>query len=315
MRRISLLFTGIILLFTQVHAQVSWTDVSAEFGRLPDGVKVYKTEDSLNGRPLRAFYAAIPLKSKNIEFTTEVGEGKRYTPEQYYNRSGKPLLVVNGTFFSFSTNQNLNLVMKDGKLVAYNVQAVKKKDSDTFYYPSRSAIGIKGKKADVAWTFTDTADRYPFAFTDEPLIAKGLDPDPTFRKIFPRQRYKKWKMKTAIGGGPVLVHNGNIRITSMEEQRFAGGENDLHPRTAMGYTEDGYLIVMAVEGRHPGVSDGISLTDLAVIMKNIGCYEALNLDGGGSSCMLINGKETIKPSDQTGQRPVPAVFIAKERIR
>jgi exopolysaccharide biosynthesis protein len=46
----------------------------------------------------------------------------------------------------------------------------------------------------------------------------------------------------------------------------------------------------------------------AQIFKDLGCMEALNLDGGGSSCLLINGKETIKVSDKT-QRPVPAVFL------
>jgi len=309
MRRISIFFLGFLLIITQAKSQVNWTDVSSDFGELPDGMRIFKTEDSLNGKPFRAFYASIPLSSKQVEFTTEVGEGKRFTPTQYYTKSGKPYLVVNGTFFSFSTNQNLNLVMKDGKMVAYNVQAVKRKDSDTFYYPTRAAIGIKGKKADVAWTFTDTADRYPYAFTDAPLIAKGLDPDPSFKDLATRQRNKKWKMNTAIGGGPVLIHNELIRITSREEQRFARGEDDLHPRTAMGYTSDGNLIVLAVEGRNPGTAAGVSLTDMAVILKNIGCYEALNLDGGGSSCMLINGIETIKPSDQGGQRPVPAVFM------
>ena len=47
-------------------------------------------------------------------------------------------------------------------------------------------------------------------------------------------------------------------------------------------------------------------------LKDLGCIEALNLDGGGSSCLLINGKETIKPSDKT-QRAVPAVFIIKKK--
>jgi len=41
----------------------------------------------------------------------------------------------------------------------------------------------------------------------------------------------------------------------------------------------------------------------------------LNLDGGGSSCMLVNGKETIKPSDKEGQRAVPAVFIIKRNAK
>jgi exopolysaccharide biosynthesis protein len=48
-------------------------------------------------------------------------------------------------------------------------------------------------------------------------------------------------------------------------------------------------------------------------LQALGCYEALNLDGSGSSCMLVNRKETITPCDKTGQRPVPAVFIVKAK--
>jgi exopolysaccharide biosynthesis protein len=45
----------------------------------------------------------------------------------------------------------------------------------------------------------------------------------------------------------------------------------------------------------------------------LGCYEALNLDGGGSSCLLVNGKETIRPSDSGGERPLPTVFLIKRK--
>ena len=68
---------------------------------------------------------------------------------------------------------------------------------------------------------------------------------------------------------------------------------------------------MVIEGRFPGKSEGVSLVDEAKLLKDIGCVEALNLDGGGSSCLLINGKETIQPSDKEGQRPVPAVMLIK----
>ncbi|MBL7750429.1 MAG: phosphodiester glycosidase family protein, partial [Chitinophagaceae bacterium] len=54
-------------------------------------------------------------------------------------------------------------------------------------------------------------------------------------------------------------------------------------------------------------------TQLAQMLKEIGCTEAMNLDGGGSSCLLINGKETIKPSDKEGQRAVPGVFLIVRR--
>jgi exopolysaccharide biosynthesis protein len=127
-----------------------------------------------------------------------------------------------------------------------------------------------------------------------------------------REKGRKWKMQTAIGGGPALIHHGVVRITNNEEMMFTGkAQHDRHPRTAMGYTADGKLIIMVVEGRNQGVAEGASLIHLAEMLKELGCVEALNLDGGGSSCMLVNGKETIKPSDKEGQRPVPAVFMIK----
>lgn len=120
-------------------------------------------------------------------------------------------------------------------------------------------------------------------------------------------------MQTAVGGGPVLLRNGTIEITNNDELKFSGKAiNDKHPRTAMGYTKDGKLIILVVQGRSES-SGGATLTQEAQIMKDLGCWEALNLDGGGSSCMLVNGKETIKPSDKEGQRAVPAVFIIKKK--
>ena len=124
----------------------------------------------------------------------------------------------------------------------------------------------------------------------------------------------KWKMQTAVGGGPVLIQIGEIKITNNEELKFAGKAiDDKHPRTAMGYTKDKKLIILVIEGRNPGFAEGATLTQEAQMLKEIGCWEALNLDGGGSSCMLVNGKETIKISDKTGQRSVPAVFIIRQK--
>jgi exopolysaccharide biosynthesis protein len=123
---------------------------------------------------------------------------------------------------------------------------------------------------------------------------------------------KKWKLNWAVGGGPVLAKEGQIYITNNEEKKFAGKAiADHHPRTAMGYTSDGKLILLAVQGRTKNIAVGTTLTETAQILIDLGCVEAINLDGGGSSCLLINGKETIKPSDPTGQRPVPAVFYIR----
>lgn len=295
-------------------AQLNWQLVDTGFGKLPSSIKVYKTTDSLNGRPFIAYCIVASLKDRKLEFTTQVGNGKRYTPSQFYEKESLPLLVMNGTFFSFATNQNLNVVMKDDSMLAYNIPALQQKNTDSFYYPTRSAIGLtKGRRADVAWLFTDTAQRWPYAFQERPILAKGTNPDPSLADLHTLDQWKWWKMRTAIGGGPVLLKDGLINITNEEEQMFVKGENDRHPRTAMGYTRKRQLIILAIQGRFPGIAEGATLAEEAKILADLGCVEALNLDGGGSSCVLVNGKETIQPSDKGGQRPVPGVFIIRKR--
>ena len=81
-----------------------------------------------------------------------------------------------------------------------------------------------------------------------------------------------------ISGGPYLIKNGEIFIDITEQKLGAiGGKN---PRTAIGYTQDGNLIMVAVDGRE-GASVGMTLRELAGFMQSIGCVNAMNLDGGG----------------------------------
>jgi exopolysaccharide biosynthesis protein len=81
----------------------------------------------------------------------------------------------------------------------------------------------------------------------------------------------------------------------------------------MGYTKNHHLIILVIQGRFPKIAEGATLIQEARILQDLHCTEALNLDGGGSSCMLVNGLETIQPSDKTGQRPVPAIFMIKSK--
>ncbi len=308
-------------------AQVKWVNVDADYAPLPSTVQVFKTTDSLNGKPFIAYYVKAKLKDKKLDFTTDTTLGRRLTPSQFYEKNDKPLLVVNGTFFSFETHKNLNVVIKDGRLLGYNIHTIPMRGKDTFQYrhPFGSAIAItKKRNADVGWIFTDSLHRSAFAMQLPLRAAKDsistLDLKRVYSILYPQPepiappdlRFKKWKVKTAIGGGPVLVQNGIIQITNEEELKFTGKAiNDKHPRTCMGYTNDGYLIIMVIQGRFPGIAEGATLGEEANLLKDLGCIEALNLDGGGSSCMLINGKETIKPSSNGVQRAVPAVFLIK----
>jgi hypothetical protein len=299
-------------------AQLQWENVDSLYGPLPESVHVFRTGSPLDGKPNIAYYLIASLKDRKLEFTADTTRGRRLTPSQFYSKNGQPLVVANCTFFSFETNGNLNTVIKNGKLVSHNRPALEGRGKDTMLYIHhlRGAIGIdKKRRADVAWTYTDSSRKHAYAAQK---VFRGVK-DSTRRHSFDRMEglaahssapLKKWKMRTAVGGGPVLLQDGNIRITNDEERMFGGKAiNDKHPRTAMGYTADGKLVILVVQGRFPGQAEGATLVQLAQIFKDLGCVEALNLDGGGSSCLLVNGKETIKPSDKEGQRAVPAVFI------
>jgi len=296
-------------------AQLHWRRMDSAYKPLPPSVHIFKSEDSLDGLPSIAWYVSARLKDKGIQFTVATGQGKRFTPAQYYQIEQFPLLVVNSTYFDFADNANLSLVVKDGQMLAHNIVSLRGTGNDSmfYYYPTRSAIGIDRKRrADVAWTFTDTTRRWPYAWEDMPVVAKGKDTIPSIYDLHDIE-WKWWKMRTAVGGGPVLIHDGKIRITNREEQLFplSNPKGERNPRTAMGYTRDGRLIILVLQGRTPGTAMGATLQQEAEILLQLGCYEALNLDGGGSSCLLVNGKETIRPSDRDGQRPVPAVFLIK----
>jgi len=308
-------------------AQLKWQNVDSLFQPLPKSVHVYYTDEKIDTGTFKAYYLIADLKDKKLEFTVDTTLNRRLTPARFYEKNNGAIAIVNCTFFSFETNRNLNVVIKNGKLVAYNIHSVpgRGKDTLTYRHPLGSAIGIsKKRKADVAWLFTDSSQRYAIAFQKGPELIK--DSNSRVSKFafapelhhYPKKEKRRgieevWQIRTAVGGGPVLLQNGDIRITNNEELKFAGKAiNDKHPRTAMGYTKDNKLIILVVQGRSES-SGGATLTQEAQILKNLGCREALNLDGGGSSCLLVNGRETIKPSDKEGQRPVPAVFLIRAK--
>lgn len=304
------------IIFIFANAQSKWINLDSLYQPLPASMHIFKSNDTLDGKPNVMYYAIADLKDKNLKFTSDTSYKRRLTPSQFYEKNNKPWLVVNCSFFSFATNQNLNAVIKNGKLVSYNEQNIrgKGKDTLTYFHPFFGAMGIsKNRKADVAWLYTDSTKKYPYAsetpvhFLKDSLQKMNLDY--IKNKTRKTAHFSKWKMQTVIGGGPVLLQNGEIKITNNEERKFAGNAiNDRHPRTAIGYTKENQLIILVAEGRTESAA-GITLVQEAQILRDLGCAEALNLDGGGSSCMIINGKATNSPSDKGEQRSVPSVFL------
>lgn len=104
-------------------------------------------------------------------------------------------------------------------------------------------------------------------------------------------------VKHIISGGPYLVKNGEVFVDMTAQKLGAiGGRN---PRTAVGYTSDNNLILLTADGRE-GSSIGMTLMELARFMKSLGCIGAINLDGGGSTVMYVNGNVVNKPQARGG---------------
>ena len=118
------------------------------------------------------------------------------------------------------------------------------------------------------------------------------------------------KATIAVGGGPVLVHDG-------KEQPWPSRRGPLeykqprHPRTAIGFNRR-YLYLVAVDGRQTGLSVGMSFVELASLLKQIGCTEALNLDGGGSTMFWLDGKVMNSPSDKHERAIANALVIVQK---
>lgn len=102
--------------------------------------------------------------------------------------------------------------------------------------------------------------------------------------------------ETVVGAGPMLIEKGKINVRSTEERIAKDIAQGRSPRTAIGITADGSILLVVVDGRSFS-SCGMTLNELASFLSNLGAVEALNFDGGGSSEMVIKGKIVNKPSD------------------
>ncbi|MDA0637725.1 phosphodiester glycosidase family protein [Nonomuraea sp. MCN248] len=101
-----------------------------------------------------------------------------------------------------------------------------------------------------------------------------------------------------VAGGVGLVRNGRTQITARRD-----GHDSLnmilrrHPRTLAGTTRDGSLILATIDGRRPGVTVGANFIEAAQFMRWLGATQAINLDGGGSTAMVVKNKVVNQPSD------------------
>jgi hypothetical protein len=127
------------------------------------------------------------------------------------------------------------------------------------------------------------------------------------------KEYINWtRVEDIVGGVPQLIKNGKIDITWQPEKSSKAFVETRHPRTAVAKLKDEKFLMITVDGRSEA-SAGINLEDLAKLLLEFGATDAMNLDGGGSTTMFVDGKVVNKPSDKEGERRVSDALLVFPR--
>lgn len=298
----------------------NWTEVSGL--SLPGAVKVYKTEEPLEGKPFHAWYASSRCDG-DVEFKVLFpGDQKTLTIDQQAEANEKCLVLINGGIFSGKFLRPIGFALYDGVQTPWRVSEDEDRiridreywGADGKLHPvSRGLFGVdRSGVPGVFWSFTPEHGRvYVY---DQPIPSTaGETVCPPGSGTYPCNP-SPWIPFNAITCGPVLLKDGKCPISNEKTARGYWKTNyelwadDIfgvtqHPdRTAVGYKEDGTIILLVCDGRI-AQSDGATTLQMAKIMKGLGCVGALNLDGGGSTGMWAKGKGHLNDL-AGGNRPV-----------
>jgi hypothetical protein len=118
-----------------------------------------------------------------------------------------------------------------------------------------------------------------------------------------------------IGGWPRILRAGrNVAVDAPWDEATGSSNAEVrHPRSAVGFNRDStQVFIVTVDGRQAS-SVGMTLIELADLMKDLGAWDALNFDGGGSTTLVVKGQIVNKPSDSVGEREVANALLVVRR--
>ena len=245
-----------------------------------------------------------PAKTPTAAFAEFAGFGK-----------GVPYVATNGGYFW--DGASLSLCVSDGevKSIATELAYPTVNGEQIVAYPVRAALGqMADGSFEATWVYC--IDNKPYSFPS-PLDNNELTE--TYMAAPPTASTAGamlWEPQQAIGGGPMLVFKKkNVAMDYYyREIMHTGGTagTSRQPRTAIGGTKDGKVMLVVCDGRGQNGSNGMTLSELADLFVEAGMDYAINLDGGGSSAIVgYDGQVCNAPSDGS-QRSVPTVVVLSE---
>jgi len=280
--------------------KLHWDELNIINSNLPNGITVFIGEN--RDLPVRGWRVDIDLNNSDLspEILVSNDQDKRSSLAEFYAEKGGTVLI-NGGYFLMHKNptSHVGLLKVDSQLVESATPSILRLGRR--YFTARGAVGFNDNKIDIAWVSTRNDSLFEFI---EPVKNRLNKTEPSLNF----SNTKHWDYSHALNAGPVLISGDSINITIDEEVFFGTKITGVHPRTAIGYTKDNKMIIVVVDGRQPA-SRGVYLEELASIMLQVGCYEALNLDGGGSSQIMVNGQTLNNPSGNGGREVMSAIAV------
>ena len=255
--------------------------------RVADGVELQRLDDpALLSPPGPVAVQALKLDPRKIKLEIRVAADRLPARETVPDIAARhqALAAVNAGFFALTDGRPAGLLKVRGQLLGSTSRA-------------RGAVGLLERRGRTLLLFDRVVvDRDGRAY--RPALGSPA---------------RDWaRAADAVGGAGLLRLNGRDLTDWTEEKIAAGFDTTRHPRTMVGV--DGASIwLVTIDGRQPALSLGMTFTELQGLARRLGQRSALNLDGGGSTTMVVRGAIVNHPSDQTGPRTVSDAILVLPR--
>lgn len=244
---------------------------------------------------------AIPRGTNHLELDSKevmnIASGVVYEERLYYDENGKPVRAYMITIAKGAATIATSLPRDEGRIGTYATVL-----EQVIAASENGKKVVAGINADFfGSTMLGLCVRDGVELHDvsgRPWFGITLDGEAVLGTAYEYTKYTG-QLLTAVGGSNIVINNDSVDHISVDDE-FGYTR---HPRTAVGIKADGSVVLLVVDGRQSKISNGASLADLADILGSVGCVEALNLDGGGSSTFVVvdeNGEFDVANSPSDG---------------
>lgn len=284
----------------------SFTWEKQDYAGLADGIEIYKTTSQLNGRNFNAWYAVADPSKIDFKVLYPEAVGAKKTIAAQAEAAEGTQVLINGAIYG---NYNIGVIITEGKMTQQwqgEIEGCYWGTDNQLYQLTRPIIGVdENGKAGAYWVGVPQQGTFYYYDKPQPNVVgqakygkvSATSPAPAV----------EWNPYYAISCGPMVLYDGKVCADNsmVDDKRYytnfecwdESGVYSAHPdRTAVGVTADGKIVLFICDGRIDA-SQGAYIKELGPIMKSIGCVHAMNLDGGGSTGMWVNGTGMINYKD------------------